>query len=421
MGQSNQSTRRVAITGMATVCALGQDLDTVWKNIIQGKPGISKIETVDVEGMAVQIAGEVKNFSLSPDILDEREQPRYDKFLHYSLHSGVEAYRRAGLENNSAYAPTDIGCILGVGMGGFPEIERTHATFLEKGARRVSPFFIPGIIPNMSSGLLSIKLGVQGLNYTISSACASSAHAISAAAYEIMHGRQKVMITGGVESVISYLPLTGFSSMKALSRRNDEPEKASCPFDTARDGFVMGEGSGILILEDLELAEKRGATIYAEVVGHGATSDAYHITAPHPDGEGASRCMSMAIKNAGITPEQIGYINAHGTSTPLGDIGETKAIKNTFGAHAYNLNISSTKSMTGHLLGAAGGLESIFCAMALHTGIIPPTINLVNQDPECDLNYTPNEAQKKPIEYALNNSFGFGGTNSSLVLKRYQS
>jgi 3-oxoacyl-[acyl-carrier-protein] synthase II len=419
MANQGHTPRRVAITGMATISALGHDLDTVWNNIIAGKPGISHIETVDVTDMAVQIAGEVKNFTLAHDILEEREQPRYDKFLHYALHSGVEAYRRAKLDTDSPYKPYEMGCILGVGMGGFPEIERTHSTFLEKGARRVSPFFIPGIIPNMSSGLLSIRLGLQGLNYTISSACASSAHAISAAAYEIMHGRQKVMITGGVESVISYLPLTGFSSMKALSRRNDEPAKASCPFDTARDGFVMGEGSGVLVLEDLELAKARGATIYAEVVGHGATSDAYHITAPHPDGEGASRCMTMALQNAGISPEQVGYINAHGTSTPLGDIGETKAIKHTFGKHAYNLNVSSTKSMTGHLLGAAGGLESIFCAMAIHTGIIPPTINLHNQDPECDLNYTANEAQKKPIEYALNNSFGFGGTNSSLILKRY--
>jgi 3-oxoacyl-[acyl-carrier-protein] synthase II len=416
-----QTQRRVAITGMAALCGLGHDLKTVWSALTNGTPGISLIENTDVKEMAVQIAGEVKNFKLSTDLLEEREQARYDKFLHYSLHSGVEAFRDAGLENNNPYEAFDMGCILGVGMGGFPEIERTHKTFLEKGARRVSPFFIPGIIPNMSSGLLSIRLSLQGLNYTISSACASSAHSISAAAYEIANGRQKVMLTGGVESVISYLPLSGFSSMKALSRRNDEPAKASCPFDIARDGFVMGEGAGFLILEDYDLAIKRGARIYAEVLGHGASSDAYHITAPHPDGEGASRCMSMAVKNAGITPDKIGYINAHGTSTPLGDIGETKAIKKTFGDHAYKLNVSSTKSMTGHLLGGAGGLESVFCAMALHTGIIPPTINLHNQDPECDLNYTANEAQQKQVEYALNNSFGFGGTNSSLVLKRFHA
>lgn len=419
MGQPS-NTKRVAITGMSAMCGLGHDLETVWNNIVAGKPGISAIESIDVSEMAVKIAGEVKDFKLSPEILEEREQPRYDKFLHYTLHTGVQVYRDAGLDKQ-IYQNHEIGCILGVGMGGFPEIERTHSTFLEKGARRVSPFFIPGIIPNMSSGLLSIHLGLQGLNYTISSACASSAHAISAAAYEIMHGRQKVMITGGVESVISYLPLSGFSSMKALSKRNDDPASASCPFDTARDGFVMGEGAGLLVLEDYDLAVARGAKIYAEVVGHGATSDAYHITAPHPEGEGASRCMRMALESAGIGPDKVDYINAHGTSTPLGDIGETKAIKKTFGDHSYKLNVSSTKSMTGHLLGAAGGLESVFCAMALHTQTVPPTINLHNQDPECDLNYTANKAVQRQIRYALNNSFGFGGTNSSLVFKHVEN
>ncbi|MCB0386901.1 MAG: beta-ketoacyl-ACP synthase II, partial [Bdellovibrionales bacterium] len=247
----------------------------------------------------------------------------------------------------------------------------------------------------------------------------SAAHAISAATYEIASGRQDVMITGGAEAVVSQLTLQGFIAMKALSRRNDEPEKASRPFDTGRDGFVMGEGAGVLILENLEKAKARGAKIYAEVVGHGATSDAYHITAPEPEGEGASRCMTMALETAGVRPDQVGYVNAHGTSTPLGDIGETKAIKKTFGEHAYNMKVSSTKSMTGHLLGAAGGIESLFCAMALHTGQLPPTINLENQDPECDLNYIPHKGIEQQVEYALNNSFGFGGTNSSLLLKRY--
>ncbi len=410
--------KRVAITGMAAICGLGNDLETVWKNLIAGKPGITQIESVDITESAVKIAGEVKNFKLATDILDEREHARYDRFIHFSLHSAMEAYRHAGLDKNNPYNTEEMGCILGVGMGGFPEIEKTHATFLEKGARRVSPFFIPGIIPNMSSGLVSIQLGLKGLNYTISSACASAAHAISAACYEIMNGRQEVMITGGAESVISHLPLSGFTSMKALSRNNENPGQASRPFDSARDGFIMGEGAGILILEDLEKAKARGATIYAEIVGHGASSDAYHITAPHPEGEGATRCMKMTLKSAGVTPEQVQYVNAHGTSTPLGDVGETKAIKETFGAHAYELNVSSTKSMTGHLLGAAGGIETIFCAMAIHTGIVPPTINLDNQDPECDLNYTANKAQKRDIQYALNNSFGFGGTNSSLLLKK---
>lgn len=410
--------KRVAITGMATLCGLGHNLDEVWKNILAGKPGITKVEHSDINELAIQIAGEVKNFQLAFDILEEREQPRYDRFLHFALHSAFEAYRDAGLDKEHPYNTEDMGCILGVGMGGFPEMERTHKTFLEKGARRVSPFFIPGIIPNMSSGLVSIRLGLKGLNYSISSACASAAHAITAACYEIMNGRQDVMVTGGCESVVSNLPMQGFIAMKALSKRIDEPGRASRPFDIDRDGFVMGEGAGILVLEDYDKAVARGARIYAEIVGHGATSDAYHITAPHPEGEGAGRCMRMTLKSAGVSPEQVGYINAHGTSTPLGDLGETKAIKETFGKHAYNLAVSSTKSMTGHLLGAAGGIETIFCAKAVYEGIMPPTINLDNQDPECDLNYVPHKPIKKDIEYALNNSFGFGGTNSSLLLKK---
>lgn len=411
---------RVAITGMATLCGLGHSLDEVWKNLTDGQPGISRVENVDLSNLAVQIAGEVKNFKLSPEILEEREQPRYDRFLHFTLHSAFEAYKDAGLFDEHEYKDENMGAILGVGMGGFPEIEKSHNSFLEKGPRRVSPFFIPSIIPNMASGLASIKLGLKGVNYTVSSACASAGHAITAACYEIMNGRQDVMITGGAESVLTHMPMQGFISMKALSKRNDEPHKASRPFDTGRDGFVMGEGSGILILENYEKAKARGARIYAEIVGHGSTSDAHHITAPHPQGEGAGRCMRMTLNMAGVRPEQVGYVNAHGTSTPLGDLGETRAIKETFGQHAYNLSISSTKSMTGHLLGAAGGIETIFCAQALYEGVIPPTINLDNQDPECDLNYVPHKSIKREVEYALNNSFGFGGTNSSLLLKRVQ-
>ena len=409
---------RVAVTGIGAICGLGNDLNTVWNNAIEGKSGVSNLEhTPNVANLPVQFGGEVKNFSIAEHLLPGKEAPRYDKFTHFALHATEEALKQAGLLNNSTYNPERMGSILGVGMGGFPMIEDTHKTYMEKGPRRVSPFFIPGVIPNMATGLITINFKAKGVNYSIASACASAGHAISAAAFEIMLGRQDVMITGGAESVLSDLPISGFASMKALSKRADAPQKASRPWDKDRDGFVIGEGAGILILENFEKAKARGATILAEAVGHGATSDAFHITAPHEEGEGASRCMRQALGQAGISPEAIGYVNAHGTSTPLGDIAETKAVKLTFKEHAYKLNVSSTKSMTGHLLGAAGGIESIFCIMALHKGIIPPTINLDNQDPECDLNYTANVAVKKQVEYALNNSFGFGGTNSSLIFK----
>ena len=409
---------RVAITGMGMINGLGHSLNEVWGNAIEGKSGVSKIEQMDASLLGTHIAGEVKNFTIAEDVLSAKEAPRYDRFIHFAMHSTNEALKHAGLLDNDVYPKHKMGCIVGVGIGGFPEIESTAHTLFDKGPKRVSPFFIPAIIPNMTSGLISIRFGLEGLNYSISSACASAAHAITAASYEIMFGRQDVMVSGGSEAVVCSLTMAGFGNMKALSKRNDEPEKASRPFDVDRDGFILGEGAGIVILENYEKAVARGATIYAEIVGHGATSDAYHITAPHPEGDGAYRSMMMAVENAGIPFDQIDYVNAHGTSTGLGDIGETKAIKKTFGDHAYKLHVSSTKSMTGHLLGAAGGIETIFCAMALHTGIIPPTINLVNQDPECDLNYVPNKAIKKELRYALNNSFGFGGTNSSLVLKK---
>lgn len=409
---------RVAVTGIGAICGLGNDLNTIWNNAIEGKSGVSKLEhTPNVANLPVQFGGEVKNFTIAEHLLPAKEASRYDKFVHFALHATDEALKQSGLLNNTVYSPERMGSILGIGMGGFPMIEDTHKIYMEKGSRRVSPFFIPGIIPNMATGLISINFNAKGVNYSIASACASAGHALSAAAFEIMLGRQDVMITGGAESVLCDLTISGFANMKALSKRGDAPEKASRPWDKDRDGFVLGEGSGIIILENYEKAKARGATILAEVVGHGATSDAFHITAPHEDGEGASRCIRQALDQAGIAPEAIGYINAHGTSTPLGDLAETKAVKRTFGEHAYKLNVSSTKSMTGHLLGAAGGIESIFCIMALHKGIIPPTINLDNQDPECDLNYTANVAVKKQVEYALNNSFGFGGTNSSLIFK----
>jgi 3-oxoacyl-[acyl-carrier-protein] synthase II len=417
---SERGRPRVAITGMGAICGLGHTLPEVWNNIIAGKSGISMIEQMNVTDLPVKIGGEVKNFIIAENIISAKDRDKYDRFIHFALHSIYEAMGDSGLldANQRPYTADRMGCIMGVGMGGFPFIEASHHVFLQKGSRRVTPFFIPSVIPNMTSGLATINLGLKGVNYSISSACASAGHAISAAATEIILGTHDVVITGGAESVMCNLPLSGFASMKALSKRNEEPQRASRPFDADRDGFVMGEGAGILVLENYEKAKARGAKIYAELVGFASSSDAYHITAPHPDGEGATTCMTKAIAHAGITPEKIGYINAHGTSTPLGDIGETKAIKASLGAHAYKTYISSTKSMVGHLLGAAGGVETIFCAMALHTGVLPPTMNLEKPDPDCDLNYIPNEAIKKEVQYALNNSFGFGGTNSALVLKR---
>lgn len=410
---------RVAITGMGMINGLGHNLKEVWANALEGKSGVSLIEQMDTELLTTKFAGEVKNFEIAADILDAKEAAKYDRFVHFAMHSTHEALTDAGLMvENRPYPMERMGCILGVGIGGFPEIERTAKTMFDKGPRRVSPFFIPAIIPNMPSGVVTIRYGLGGLNYAIASACASAAHALTAASYEIMFGRQDVMVSGGAEAVVCSLTMAGFGNMKALSKRNDDPATASRPYDADRDGFVLGEGAGILILENYDKAVARGAKIYAEIVGHGATSDAHHITAPHPEGDGASRSMKMAIDDAGVDVSVVGYVNSHGTSTPLGDIGELRAIKKTFGDHAYKLNVSSTKSMTGHLLGAAGGIETIFCAMALHTGMIPPTINVQNLDPECDLDITANKAVKKDIQYALNNSFGFGGTNSSLLLKK---
>lgn len=408
---------RVAVTGMGAICGLGHTLDEVWANALAGKSGISTLENQKTENWPVTFGGEIKNFKLSPELMDPKDQDRFDLFNQYALHSTHEAITQAKLLDAN-YNPERIGTIFGTGLGGFPHIEMHHKTFLEKGAKRVSPFFIPSVIPNMPEGLVSIKWGFRGINFAIASACASSAHAIGLAATEIMMGRQDAIVTGGTEGVITGYTIAGFASMKALSRRNEEPHRASRPYDTDRDGFVMGEGAGIIVLENYDKAVARGAKIIAEVIGFGATSDAYHFTAPHPEGVGAMACMQQALDMAGIPKEEVGYINAHGTSTPLGDVAETQAIKKVFGDHAYNMHVSSTKSMTGHLLGAAGGLESIFCIKALETGMLPPTINLDNQDPACDLNYVPNKSIKKDIKYALNNSFGFGGTNSSTIFKK---
>lgn len=410
---------RVAITGLGSVCSLGQSLDEVWGNAIEGRSGTSTLEQIDLGECPVQIGGEVKNFEVSEDIVSAKEARRYDRFILMALKAGHEAMSDSGLVVENPYEKLKCGAVLGVGMGGFPEIEKTNAIFNEKGPRRVSPFFIPAVIPNMTTGLMGIKYGLMGLNYSVASACASSNHALSTAFYEIQSGRHDMMISGGAESVFAQLTVWGFNNMKALSRRSDEPHRASRPFDVDRNGFVMGEGAGVLILENLEKAKARGAKIYAEVVGVGASADGHHITAPHPEGLGAIACMNQAMELYGIPKDAIDYVNAHGTSTPLGDIAETKALKKLFGEHAYKFKVSSTKSMTGHLLGAAGGIESVFCAKALETGMIPPTINLENQDPECDLDYTANKAVKADPEYALNNSFGFGSTNSTLVFKAH--
>lgn len=402
---------------MGAICGLGNNLDEVWKNALLGKSGISTLENQNTENWPVTFGGEVKNFKLDPNLMELKDQDRFDLFNQYGLHASDEAVKQARL-TEAGYAPEKIGIIFGTGLGGFPHIEANHKIFMEKGARRVSPFFIPSVIPNMPEGLISIHYGFKGINFAVASACASSAHAIGLAATEIMLGRQDAMLTGGTEAVITGFTIAGFASMKALSRRNDEPHRASRPYDVDRDGFVMGEGAGILVLENYEKAVARGANIIAEIVGFGASSDAHHITAPHPEGMGALLCMQQTMESSGVRLEDVGYINAHGTSTPLGDVAETQAIKKVFGKHAYDMAVSSTKSMTGHLLGAAGGLESIFCIKALETGMLPPTINLENIDPQCDLNYVPNKPQQKDIKYALNNSFGFGGTNSSTLFKK---
>lgn len=410
---------RVAITGISAISGVGNNLADFWSNLIAGKSGISSLEDIDEKMWPVSIAGIVKDFKIHDDILAPKEQARFDTFIHYALHCAEEALNQSGFLNES-FDPYKVGSILGVGLGGFPYIEQTHQTYLERGPRRISPFFIPSFIPNMATGKIAMRHNFRGINHAVSSACASAAHAIGAAATEIMLGRQDAMITGGSESVISGLTVAGFNAMKALSKRNEDPTLASRPFDKDRDGFVIGEGAGILVLENLEKAKARGATILAEIAGFGATDDAYHITSPHPEGEGTIPCMQQALAQAGIRAEDIDYINAHGTSTPAGDVAETKAIKAVFGEHAYKLDISSTKSMTGHLLGAAGGIESVICVKTITDGILPPTINLQNADEECDLNYVANIAKKRDVKYVLNNSFGFGGTNSSTIFKKYE-
>lgn len=413
------SRRRVVITGIGMLTPVGNDTASSWAGVTSGKSGVAKITHFDASNSTSQIAAEVKGFN--PDtVVDKKEAKRFDRFSLIGLASAKEAWKDAQLEGAVPYSPSRMGCIIGVGIGGLPALEENHKALLEDGPRKISPFLIPAMISNLAPGHVGIALNLQGVNYTITSACTSGTHAIGEAYRMIAGGLQDLMVTGGAEAAITPLGVGGFARMKALSTRNDEPQKASRPFDRDRDGFVIGEGAATLILEELETAKKRGARIYAEVVGYGFSCDAYHITAPPEGGEGAIACMTMAIKDSGLGLEDIGYINAHGTSTPINDPAETRAIKSVFGDLAHKgLLVSSTKSMTGHLLGAAGAIEAAFITLAVNKGLVPPTVNLDNPDEGCDLDYVPHVARERSIEAAMSNSFGFGGTNASLVVRRF--
>jgi len=409
--------RRVVITGLGIVAPVGVGVSEAWSNILAGKSGITRITRFDPTPFSSQIAGEVKGFEVSK-YLAAKEARRFDTFIHYGLAASIEAIRDAGLDLERLNRER-IGACIGSGIGGLPLIEETHDAVLAGGPRKISPFFVPGSIINMIAGQLSIMYGLQGPNLAIVTACTTANHCIGEAGRLIEYGDADVMVAGGAEATISTLGLGGFCAARALSGRNDDPEGASRPWDQDRDGFVLGEGSGILVLEEYEHAKARGAKIYCELGGYGMSADAHHITAPCEDGAGAVRCMSNALRNAGLPTDAIDYINAHGTPTPLGDVAETVAVKRCFGDHAGKLAVSSTKSMTGHLLGAAGGIEAVFSALALRDQVAPPTINLTNRDPECDLDYVPNSAREMKIEAVLSNSFGFGGTNATLVFRKH--
>ncbi len=410
------SKRRVVITGLGIISPVGNTVEQAWSNILAGKSGISRITRFDSSALSCQIAGEVKGFDVT-EYISAKEARRMDIFIHYGLAAGVQAIKDSGIVVTPENAER-IGVNIGSGIGGLPMIEDTHNTYLEGGPRKISPFFIPGTIINMISGNLSIMFGLKGPNLAMVTACSTATHCIGDSARMIEYGDADIMIAGGAESTVTPLAVGGFASARALSTRNDDPEKASRPWDTGRDGFVLGEGAGVLVLEEYEHAKARGAKIYAEVPGFGMSADANHMTAPCEDGSGAARCMTNALRNAGIPHNQVDFINAHGTSTPLGDLAETKAVKLCFGEHAKNIAVNSTKSMTGHLLGAAGGVEAVFSALGVYHQISPPTINMVEQDPECDLDYVPNVARKMKIDVALSNSFGFGGTNGTLVFRK---
>ncbi|MGD9212072.1 MAG: beta-ketoacyl-ACP synthase II [Desulfobacteraceae bacterium] len=409
--------RRVVITGVGLITPLGIGKDESWSGICEGRSGIGEITRFDTADYTTKIAGEIKNFK-PEDFISKKEAKRTELFIAYAVAAARMAVEDSGLTIDSNNA-TKIGVVTGCGLGGLSMLELTADIVRTKGPKRVSPFFIPMLIGNMAPGMISINLGAKGPNLAVATACAAGSHAVGEAFELIKYGRAEAMITGGVESTITPTCVAGFGAMKALSTRNDDPQKASRPFDRDRDGFVVGEGSGILIIESMDSALERGADIYAEIVGYGMSGDGYHISSPPPNGEGMARCMQEAINYADIEYQAIDYINAHGTSTPLNDLCETQAIKTVFKEHAKKVAISSTKSMTGHLLGGAGGVESAFSALAIKNSIIPPTINLDNPDEECDLDYVPNVARKKEIDYVMTNSFGFGGTNATLILKKF--
>ncbi|WP_424194485.1 beta-ketoacyl-ACP synthase II [Ampullimonas aquatilis] len=409
------SRRRVVVTGLGIISPVGNSVAEAWANLIAGKSGIATITKFDATNFAAQFAGEVKGFNVEA-YFPAKEARHMDTFIHYGIAAGMQAMRDSGLEVTEANAER-IGVMVGSGIGGLPMIEETHTELVNRGPRRISPFFIPASIINMISGHLSIKFGLKGPNLAIVTACTTGLHSIGQSARMIEYGDADVMLAGGSEAAVSPLGVGGFAASRALSTRNDDPATASRPWDKDRDGFVLGEGAGVMVLEEYEHAKARGARIYAELTGFGMTADAYHMTAP--DVDGPKRSMQMALRNAGINADDVQYLNAHGTSTPLGDVNETNAIKLAFGNHAKKLVVNSTKSMTGHLLGGAGGIESVFSVLALHNQISPPTINIFNQDPECDLDYCANTARDMKIDYALKNNFGFGGTNGSLVFKRY--
>jgi 3-oxoacyl-[acyl-carrier-protein] synthase II len=411
--------RRVVVTGVGLICAVGNNSTEVWTNLLAGKSGVARITQFDASQFACQIAAEVKNFD-PLNFIDKKELKKMGRFIHLALAASDEAVRMSGLQITPELGPR-VGVHIGSGIGGFDVIEREHSNLLNGGPRKISPFFIPAAIVNLAAGHVSIRYGAKGPNEATCTACTSSAHSVGDAFKIIARCDADVMIAGGTEAAITPMGVGGFAAMRALSTRNDAPEKASRPWDSQRDGFVIGEGAGVLILEELEFARRRGAEILAEVIGYGMSADAYHITQPAAEGDGACRVMTNTLCDAKITPDKVGYINAHGTSTDLGDKLETIAIKRAFGDHAYKLAISSTKSMTGHLLGGAGGLEAGVTVLALRDQVIPPTINLENPDPGCDLDYVPNQARQTKMDYAMSNSFGFGGTNGALLFRRWST
>ncbi len=413
------SKRRVVITGLGIVSPVGNTVSDAWANILAGKSGITRITRFDATAFASQIAGEVKDFDIT-QYISAKDARRMDTFIHYGMAAAIQAVKDAGIEDiaGGGLDAERIGVNIGSGIGGLPMIEGTHDAYHAGGPRKISPFFIPSVIINMVAGDLSIMFGFKGPNLAIVTACTTATHCIGDSARMIEYGDADVMVAGGTESCVTPLTIGGFASARALSTRNDDPATASRPWDKDRDGFVLGEGAGILVLEELEHAKRRGAKIYAELAGFGMSADAHHMTAPCEDGEGAARCMTIALKNAGMNNDEMDYINAHGTSTPLGDLAETMAVKRCFGDHAKKLVVNSTKSMTGHLLGAAGGVEAIFSALAIYHQVAPPTINIFDQDPQCDLDYVPNAARNMKIDAAMSNSFGFGGTNGTLVFRK---